>query len=554
VADGMTNLAHRQLRAPQEDSTALIDPPLSAIPAMVAASRAVAAGWRVDLPGTNLRELTAHARSEAFQAAMGYSCEYVDCGFLPPLTPERPFLLAGHQPELFHAGVWFKNFLLSSLAAHQGAVPINLIVDSDAVHRTSIAVPTTTSRGAATESMAFDEAAEQIPFEERPLLDVRQFHAFGDRVRSAIDAVSGQRHGTSLPLVTPFWQAARAAERRHLARPMLGRVLAEARHALEMHYNLRTLELPLSHVCRGQPFQAFALHLLWELPRLVRDYNEALAAYRALNHVRSESHPAPSLETRGEWLEAPLRLWTTEQPLRRRPFVRRTAQGLEISDFAGIRLLLTMSDDAPEEALLQLAVAEQAGIKLRPRALITTMYARLVLSDLFIHGIGGAKYDELTDEIIRRFFGIEPPAYLTATATFRLPIERPHVTAEDVRDSARRIRDLRFRPESFLGDPLLAREPAMQRELQALADEKREYLRTHTLRGATREVYAGLDRINRAMHQRLAPVEAHLRAEHARLSDEAQRSRLLGSREFSFVLFPEEYLVPRLLELSKVPA
>ena len=59
------------------------------------------------------------------------------------------------------------------------------------------------------------------------------------------------------------------------------------------------------------------------------------------------------------------------------------------------------------------------------RGPMTTMYLRFYLSDLFIHGIGGAKYDELTDEIIRRFFGIEPPRYLTATATIRLPIDRP---------------------------------------------------------------------------------------------------------------------------------
>ena len=68
---------------------------------------------------------------------------------------------------------------------------------------------------------------------------------------------------------------------------------------------------------------------------------------------------------------------------------------------------------------------EARGIEIRPRALITTMYARLFLSDLFIHGIGGAKYDELTDAIIRRFFGIEPPAYMTVTGTVRLPIPRP---------------------------------------------------------------------------------------------------------------------------------
>ena len=43
-----------------------------------------------------------------------------------------------------------------------------------------------------------------------------------------------------------------------------------------------------------------------------------------------------------------------------------------------------------------------------------------MLSDLFIHGIGGAKYDELTDQIICRFFGFEPPGFVALSATQRL--------------------------------------------------------------------------------------------------------------------------------------
>jgi hypothetical protein len=178
------------------------------------------------------------------------------------------------------------------------------------------------------------------------------------------------------------------------------------------------------------------------------------------------------------------------------------------------------------------------------------MYARLVLSDLFIHGIGGAKYDELTDEIVRRFFGIEPPRYLTATATFRLPIDRPDVTIEDVRNSARLVRDVRYRPETLIGHPLVAGDATLERELQSLAAQKREYVRRHTLRRATHDVFSQLDRMNVAMHDRLKPLAAHLRAEHARLVEQLQQARTLGSREFSFVLYPEEYLVPRLLALA----
>jgi hypothetical protein len=180
------------------------------------------------------------------------------------------------------------------------------------------------------------------------------------------------------------------------------------------------------------------------------------------------------------------------------------------------------------------------------------MYARLVLSDLFIHGIGGAKYDELTDLIIRRFFGIEPPAYVTATATFRLPIERPAVTLADVERCRLRIRQTRYRPESFLRDSLVMEDAGMQQRLEALAAEKREYLAGHDLRRAPRDVFEKLDAMNRAMHALLRPVEEELHAEHGRLSEQAKRARVLGSREFSFVLFPSEILPARLLDLCKV--
>ena len=62
-------------------------------------------------------------------------------------------------------------------------------------------------------------------------------------------------------------------------------------------------------------------------------------------------------------------------------------------------------------------------LKIRSRALITTLWARLVLGDLFLHGIGGAKYDQLTDLLIERFFGLTPPGFMVLSATLHLPIE-----------------------------------------------------------------------------------------------------------------------------------
>jgi hypothetical protein len=175
----------------------------------------------------------------------------------------------------------------------------------------------------------------------------------------------------------------------------------------------------------------------------------------------------------------------------------------------------------------------------------------LVLSDLFIHGIGGAKYDELTDLIIGRFFGIEPPAYITATATFRLPIERPQVSPDDVRQSAQQIRDVRYRPEVFLRDRLVKHHAGLAPQLESFATEKREFLDNHDLRRCSPDVFDHLDRLNRAMHDLLRPVEQELRARHAELVTQLKQSQLVGSREFSFVLFPSEILPARLLDLCK---
>jgi hypothetical protein len=174
-----------------------------------------------------------------------------------------------------------------------------------------------------------------------------------------------------------------------------------------------------------------------------------------------------------------------------------------------------------------------------------------VLSDLFIHGIGGAKYDELTDLIIRRFFGIEPPTYVTATGTFRLPIERPSVSLDDVRQSAQRLRDLRYRPESMLRDQCIASDADLSQKLAALAAAKRDYLASHDLRRCSQDVFNRLDTLNRAMHDLLREIEQESRARHAELVVLARQSQLLSSREFSFVLFPSEKLPARLLELSK---
>ena len=77
------------------------------------------------------------------------------------------------------------------------------------------------------------------------------------------------------------------------------------------------------------------------------------------------------------------------------------------------------------------------------------MYARLILSDLFIHGIGGGKYDQLGDRIIEDFYGVKSPEFMVISATILLPEARAERKLNKIGELKRKIRDTYYQPERF---------------------------------------------------------------------------------------------------------
>ncbi len=78
-----------------------------------------------------------------------------------------------------------------------------------------------------------------------------------------------------------------------------------------------------------------------------------------------------------------------------------------------------------EAAIAQWRTLSGQGVRIRPRALVTTALCRILLTDLFVHGIGGAIYDVLGDAVFGEFFGMAMPRYAVLTATLRLQDFRP---------------------------------------------------------------------------------------------------------------------------------
>ena len=181
------------------------------------------------------------------------------------------------------------------------------------------------------------------------------------------------------------------------------------------------------------------------------------------------------------------------------------------------------------------------GIKVRSRALVTTLWARLVLGDLFIHGIGGAKYDQVTDALIARFFGLEPPGFLVLSATVLLPIRRHRATVEDLRAVQRRLRELTYHPERFV-EHAAATVPAPVPGAADLAAAKARWIRTPQTPENARTRFLEIRRINQALQPGVEPERHRLLEELGPLSAGLRAETILASREYSFCLYPEQTL------------
>lgn len=524
------SLTERSWRAPRSDGGRLIDPPWDQLESILAANRQLAEADDFELLGQRRSVFQAVARRELGELARSYTLRYRSVT-LPTAAPDTgPLILAGHQPELFHPGVWFKNFALARVAQQVGGWAINLLIDNDVLQTPAIRVLTGTSDSPRVMRVPFDRQTVAMPYEERPLLDAASFTSFAERVGQTVSTWIAD------PLVHALWAHARRFE----SEPKrLGAILAQARHQLEADWGLETLEIPLSSVCHGETFRRFVGELIVSLPRFARVYNESLWEYRRVNRIRSRTHPVPELGQADDWLEAPFWIWTRQEPERRRLFVRPNATGWQLSDQRHVWSLDVRTDGAGEAFIAQLGNLEQQGVKVRPRALTTTLFARLCLGDLFVHGIGGAKYDQLTDQIMERFWGVTPPTYFAISATAWLPVPRPVPPAPQRKAWQETQRSLTFHAERFLDENRGARD---------LIEQKRKWI-GNAEPTQQRERHFALQRINHALQSFVAPLHQQAQQQTARLSSEEQRWKVLTSREYSFCLFPESTLRPFLLDI-----
>jgi hypothetical protein len=172
----------------------------------------------------------------------------------------------------------------------------------------------------------------------------------------------------------------------------------------------------------SEPFLLFAYHVLARAEQFASDYNAALREYRAAHGVRSGQRPMPDLFLSDDAIETPFWLDDLSAGTRARPSVFRIGDGAFVLQLLnGECFTFDRALDGWEAAQRLSRFLTSASHRLAPRALTLTLFLRLCMVDQFVHGIGGGRYDQVTDRLIAQHFKLEPPTFCVTTATLYLP-------------------------------------------------------------------------------------------------------------------------------------
>ncbi len=501
AADSQKCQLPSRLRVPRGNGNLLIVPPVSEV------SDAVARNRELFKQNESLVARRKKARLETLKIARRYTAsiypEQTSC--FEGSEGEPFFFLTGHQPELFHPGVWVKNVLIDELAKQNNGISLNVIIDSDAVKSHSIKIPVQQKGRFVQKRKVIDNWPPGVPWEELQMVDSKLFESFADRIAE-------QEMMPSEKCVTKkFWQNT-VSEVKKSGSVVNG--LVTGRVHLERSLGINNYEVPISWLANSESYRDFLAELILNANQLLEIYNGILAEYRKRHHIKSAMQPVPDLLQQNEWIELPIWVWNNKTKHRRSLFVKTEAGNILLSDRVGWESLIENRTGAESEKTdcFQLISShlhrlQKQGTRFRTKALMTTAYLRLFVADWFIHGIGGAKYDEITDSIIADFWNIPAPQFQVATGTLWMPMDnRPSKPIVSSAQLKQQLRYAKENPEILLPETnvnMVRELLELKKELISQDEQERLERSTHEnwlpQRGQSYYRYAEFKRIREAL-------------------------------------------------------
>lgn len=406
-----------------------------------------------------------------------------------------PIIMSGHQPVLYHRGLLFKAEMLGRMASDSSGTGVHVVIDTDEGDGGAVVWPKIThgSLELRRASLVAESRVSGVTYGAQCLASADTIAALFDEIESDVRQSVSEEVAERVKRMRAVYVA--------LANQPVCIAHAIARWSVQAP---RYLEVPLSSIITKTHLRGVVDDLVHRGARLAEIYNTTLDEHRAEHRIENKANPFPNLKVTEAGSELPF--WIVEAGIRKPVYVDK--------EHAPV---------CPSNAFYA------------PRGSMTTLLLRAYCSDMFIHGLGGKRYDTFVDRFAQRYWHVTLPKFVVASETrYLFPAQVEHITRE-VR-IASQFKEILARTENFLGQGIFSEdeERALQSVLdsrqqlrvkmqQVRSDEERRLL-AHALNDANRQVRELLE----------AGSLKTLRARAA--SNEAALSRLMF-REFPFFMF-----------------
>ena len=472
-----------------------LNPPYEEWGAILASNRAMAAALHqivgqstVDAVRRDLLEAAAQYQSEIREWAGRLGISIFDRASGRQRN-EAPIVMAGHQPVVYHPGILEKTKRLRALADDVDGLALNIAIDTDEGDGGRLLWPLATGDDVVIKQKSVS-AGGGIYRDQRVVAQGKSATIFGEMIQDlgasgCSSAIAGAEEAARL-------YGALAGEPIALANALVRLSLGGGGYD----------EVPLSLLIEAPSIRGVLDTIIRDGERFTRLYNATLDQYRAEHKIKNPANPFPNMEITGEEIELPL--WDIVGSSRKAVKVPR-------------------------------AVIPSVAHPVAPRGGIVTFLLRGVCCDLFIHGLGGEKYDRFVNAFADAYWGSQLPTFVVASATQYLFPSRVarYIHAREVKA---RYKEMVSHTATFMGQGVFS--PEDENALAPLLDRRRELLpRMRQVQSSEERssVAHQLNEVNRLIKtaidtSSLAPVLAEGAIDDARL-------KRWACREYPFFLF-----------------
>ena len=537
-------------KVPQKNKQIFLSPSGDKISSLLEENKKIFRQYSFKILNQPFKEVRKKSRKEVVGKALSFSKKF-DSDIEEKINSNYQYIIqSGHQPVFFHPGIWIKNIFLNQLLKSpplDKSLGLNIILDNDICKDLNFSLPVLSSTGnLRLKEINFLSPAlsTNLPFEEYSYPSGELINKFTRDIIHRLKTLESENKN----ILNNFKNFALYLENssnfcsRNYKKANLGEFLGLARRLYEQEIEPAYLEIPFSQICNSDEFLSFFLEITKNIKSFSKIYNNKLDEYRKLFKIRNRAHPSPNLIIKENLIEVPFWIWK-EGDQRKKIFILREEGGNYLYNDSYGKIFLIEKDGVKSLFSLK-TILKERGLKIRPKALLLTLYNRLFISDLFIHGLGGAKYDLVTDEIIREFFKVEPPHFLVTSCTLYLDF-KSSPEASDFKISAlkKKIRDLKFNPERYVDELSLTKKGRIR--IREQVERKAELIKKieEVLSPVEKQkISEEIKDINNLVREKIKPLKCELSKKLAEEGKKMKQSKVYTFREFPYCFFSAKTL------------